>query len=155
MALRRKNKVLDTEVVRLCRNMEVLTYSLMDKWKKQYKFTLIDSFRRHVENLRESTICALRCSKSNVQQKFNFYDLSLQSLDNIEYLLEIMVSGNFNVISNKQYADFAILIDDIGIMIDRLIRSLSKSINVENKNYCGLLEDGRQNLKAMAMRETV
>lgn len=135
MGIRRKNKVLDTEVVRLCRRLEVITYELIDKWKKCYRYNLIESFRKHVENLRESTICALRCDKSKPNEKLIYYDLSLCSLDNIEYLLEIMVSPNFNIISNKQYADFAIIIDDIGIMVDRLIRYINKNIKTaESQN---------------------
>lgn len=127
MSLKRKNKVLDTEIVKTCKRLEILTYRLIDKWKRQYRYTLVDEFRKHVENLREATICALRSNKNNVNQKLAYYDLSLCSLDNIEYLLEIMVSGSFNIISNNEYADFAIMVDDIGIMVDRLIRSLKNS----------------------------
>ncbi|MBR4590962.1 MAG: four helix bundle protein [Bacteroidaceae bacterium] len=134
MAARRKNKVLDTEIVKLSRNMEFMTYELIDKWKKKYRYSIIEEFRKHVENLRESIICGLRCNKNNIQQKLNFYDLALCSLDNIEYLLEIMVSKRFCIISNSQYADFAILVDDIGNMTDRLIRSLTKGCCNENGN---------------------
>ena len=126
MGLRRKNKVLDTEVVNLCKKLEIKTYELIDKWKKTYRYNLIESFRKHVENLREATICALRHDKHDKMQKLIYYNLSLESLDNIEYLLEIMVSPNFQIITNTQYADFAIFIDDIGIMIDRLIHTLQK-----------------------------
>lgn len=135
MSARRKNKVLETEVVRQCKELETRTYKLIDQWKKQYKYTLIESFRQHVENLRESTICGLRHDKTDKKQKLAYYNLSLCSLDNIEYLLEMMVGNSFQIMSNKQYADFAIIIDDIGIMIDRLIHSLNKSFsNDDNLN---------------------
>lgn len=132
MSLHRKNKVLDTEVVKLCKKLEIKTYELIDKWKKIYRYTLIESFRRHVENLREATICALRHDKNDKKQKLIYYNLSLESLDNIEYLLEIMVGPQFQIISNAQYSDLAIIIDDIGIMIDRLIHSLQKNEISEN-----------------------
>ena len=133
MSKERKNKVLETEIVVLCKRLESMTYELMDVWKKQFKYTLIENFRRHVENLRESTICGLRHDKSDKKTKLAYYNLSLCSLDNIEYLLEMMVSNNFQIISNKQYADFAIIIDGIGTMTDRLIHSLVKgSPNLDN-----------------------
>lgn len=134
MSARRKNKVLETDIVKLCHRLELLTYTLIDKWKKQYRYNLIESFRRHVENLRESTICGLRHDKNDKVQKLAYYNLSLCSLDNIEYLLELMVSNNFQIISNKEYANFAIIIDDIGIMVDRLIHSLNKSVS-KNENF--------------------
>jgi len=129
MSTRRKNKVLETEVVKLCKRLETTTYELMDRWKKKYKYNLIESFRRHVENLRESTICALRHDVNDKKQKLAYYNLSLCSLDNIEYLLELMVGNRFQIINNREYADFAIMIDDIGIMVDRLIHSLNKSLS--------------------------
>ncbi len=137
MGLRRKNKVLETEVVKLSKQMEIRVYSLLDFWKKKYRYSLIEEFRKHVENLRESTICALRCNKNNPQRKFDCYDLSLSSLDNIEYLLEILVSPQFNIMSNSQYAEFAIMVDDIGIMLDSLTRHLAKGCCVVDNN--GLL----------------
>jgi hypothetical protein len=129
MSARRKNKVLETEVVKLCKRLETTTYELIDRWKKKYKYNLIESFRRHVENLRESTICALRHDVNDKKQKLAYYNLSLCSLDNIEYLLELMVGNRFQIINNREYADFAIMIDDIGIMVDRLIHSLNKSLS--------------------------
>lgn len=133
MALKRKNKVLATDVVKNCRKLEIMTYELIDKWKHKYKYTLIEAFRKHVENLRESTICALRTNKIYVNEKIKFYDLSLCSLDNIEYLLEIMCSPYFNIISYNQYADFAMIIDKVGEMVDRLMRSLTKTENNNNE----------------------
>ena len=142
MSARRKNKVLATDIVKQCFKLEMLTYSLIDKWKKQYKYTLIESFRKHVENLREAVICALRCRKQDKERKLYFYDLAMCSMDNIEYLLELMVSGSFNIISNKQYADFAIIIDDIGIMIDRLTRFLCKEPETVEKTAQGIHGNG-------------
>ena len=59
--------------------------------------------------------------------------MSLCSLDNIEYLLELMVSNGFQIINNREYANFAIIIDDIGIMVDRLIHSLNKGLSNETE----------------------
>lgn len=129
MSLLRKNKVLETEVVKECRNLEVLTYALINKWKKTYRYTLTESFRRYVSNLRECVISGLRTDKTAPKVKMFYYDNGLCNLDNIEYLLEIMVSNSFNIISDKQFADFAILVDKIGGMIDKLMRSLKKNNN--------------------------
>lgn len=126
MSLKRRNKVLDTEIVKLCFKLEIITYKLMDLWKKRYKYTLTESFRRQVENLRESTVCALRYDKTYVQQKKDFYNLANSSLDNIEYMLEMMVSNELQIITNKQYAEIAEIVDEIGNMVDRLAHSLDK-----------------------------
>jgi hypothetical protein len=133
MSVLRNNKVLSTDIVKQCFNLELLTYNLIDNWKKKYKYTLIEDLRKHVKELRECVICALRRDKNQIKEKLFYYDMSLYCLDNIEYLLEMMTQSSINVISNKQYADFAILVDDIGKSVDRLMHSLNKKNNENNE----------------------
>ena len=44
-----------------------------------------------------------------------------------------MCSPCFNIISYNQYADFAMIIDKVGEMVDRLMRSLTKTENNNNE----------------------
>ena len=128
MSAQRKNKVLDTSIVHLCFRLELVAYTLMRIWKKEFKHTLIESFRKHVENLREATITALRIDQDNPAEKKRYYNLAAASLDNIEFMLELMVTNQLNIISNRHYSQIALILDEIGNSIDKLTHALDKQI---------------------------
>lgn len=128
-SLKRKNKVLETEVVKLLMELEkkVLTRSHM--WKKEFKYDLCLDYARNIKTARESVIIALSINKEFVREKLYNYDIAKSAMNNCEFDLILMGSKEFNIISSDEWAEYCMLIDDINTMIGRLTNNLENKLS--------------------------
>lgn len=131
-ALRPKNKVLDTEVIRLCRQMERMGYEFYDKWKKSYRYTLVSDFRQDLREIRVNIIKAYTTDKRLPAGKLYYYGKAKGALANAECDMEHMVGNPVNAMSYSQWADFAEIMDKVSGMVDKLVSTLEKSQPLQN-----------------------
>lgn len=132
---RPKNKVLDTEVIRLCRKMEDAGYALYDLWKKSYRYTLVSDFRSDLREIRVNIIKAYTTDKRLPAGKLYYYGKAKAALANMECDMEHMVGGNINIMSYSQWAEFAENMDKVSGMVEKLVNTLEKNSNLQNIQF--------------------
>ena len=132
---RPKNKVLDTEVIRLCRKMEDKGYELYDLWKKSYRYTLITDFKNDLRDIRVNIIKAYTTDKRLPAGKLYYYGKAKAALSNMECDMEHMVGGNINIMSYSQWAEFAEIMDKISGMVEKLVNTLEKNTDLQNIQF--------------------
>lgn len=129
---RKVDKVLDTEIIKEIRKMEraVRKFALM--WKKTYRYTDIEDFRKEVKAARMNIIKAFTMDKHMYMGKLYYYGLAKGNICNIECDMEDLASKEMNVMSDKQWAELAIYLDTVNEMLDKLVSSLEAKYNIKN-----------------------
>lgn len=129
MDVKRKNKVLDTEIVKKCMQLEKQVLTRSHQWKKQFKYDLCQDYVKNVKCLRESVVIALTIDHDFPEEKIYNYNIAKSALNNAEVDLMMMSSNEFKIIGYGECADYCILIDDISSMVDKLVNYIKKDKN--------------------------
>ena len=125
--LRKRPKSLDAPVVNATIRLEAWAYKRCDQWKRSYRYTLVNEFRQHITTAKNDIITAFELHNSLRREKLQHYSHALTELSIVESNMDIMICDDFNVMSEKEWADCAMQIDNIRGGLTRLISSLIKS----------------------------
>lgn len=125
MALKRP-KSLDAPVTVEIIQFEGWAYLRCDQWKRSYRYTLVNEFRSHITETKNCIIKAFELPNKHREQKQYLYSCAMGELSIVESNMDIMVSNDFCIMSEKEYADAAKRIDNIRSALLRLINSLPK-----------------------------
>ena len=123
---RRRPKSLDAPVVMQIRQLEAWSYMRCDKWKKTYRYTLVNEFRSHITAAKNTVIRAFELPNRYRDEKGYLYSVAIGELSIVESNMDIMIMDQFCVMSEKEWAEAAKQIDDIRVALSRLLNSLSK-----------------------------
>ena len=102
-------------------------YKRCDQWKRSYRYTLVNEFRQHITTAKNETIVAFELQARLRQEKLYHYNRALSEYSIVESNMDIMIHDDFNVMSEKEWAECAAQIDGIRGGLSRLINSLTKS----------------------------
>lgn len=133
---RRRPKSLDAPVVIQLRQLEAWAYKRCDKWKKTYRYTLVNEFRMHITTTKNTVIRAFELPNKYRDEKGYLYSVAMGELSIVESNMDIMIMDQFCVMSEKEWAEAAKQIDDIRVALSRLLNSLSKGASgSESPNF--------------------
>ena len=125
--LRKRPKSLDAPVVSQLIRLEMWAYKRCDQWKRSYRYTLVIEFRQHITAAKNEAITGFELHSKLRNEKLYHYNRALTELSIVESNMDIMICDDFNVMSEKEWADCAAQIDGIRGGLSRLINSLIKS----------------------------
>ena len=118
------------------RQLEAWAYMRCDKWKKTYRYTLVNAFRSHITAAKNTVIRAFELSNRYRDEKGYLYSVAIGELSIVESNMDIMIMDQFCVMSEKEWAEAAKQIDDIRVALSRLLNSLSKGTSgSESPNF--------------------
>lgn len=123
----KQRRAFTAEVITHARRMELQSYQLCIKWKKQFRYDLVADFRNVVSSIRRNLIKAYLIDKQFIWNKIYFYNQAQCELAELEAVMWLMIQPNINIMSNKQWAEFAYEVDTISRMVENLINSLKRS----------------------------
>lgn len=101
-------------------------YKRCDQWKRKYRYTLVNEFRLHITAAKNEIITGFELHAKLRNEKLYHYNRAFTELSIVESNMDIMIYDDFNVMSEKEWAECAALIDGIRIGLSRLINSLIK-----------------------------
>ena len=122
---RKRPKSLETDVYNKLRQLEKYAHVRGDKWKKSYRYTLIDEFRKHITFAKNAYIYGYEKLKRFRDEKEGCYMAAMAELSIVESNMDHMMSDEIGIMSEKDWADTAILIDSIRVGLAKLINSLN------------------------------
>ena len=125
--LRKRPKSLDAPVVSQTIRLEMWAYKRCDQWKRCYRYTLVNEFRQHITTAKNEIITGFELHSKLQREKLYHYNRAYTELSIVESNMDIMIYDDFNVMSEKEWAECAALIDGIRGGLSRLISSLIKS----------------------------
>lgn len=125
---RKRPKSLDAPVVIQVIQLEAWAYLRCDQWKKSYRYTLVNEFRTHITNTKNTIIRAFELSNKLKEEKSYLYSVALGELSIVESNMDIMIMNEINVMSEKEWAEVAKRIDDIRMALSRIQNSLNKGV---------------------------
>ena len=97
---RSRPRALDTEVVAQVLKLEAWAYLRGEAWKKYYRHSLIEEFRKSITSYAHS------------------------DLTEAESHMDLMIQPEFNIMSEKEWCHAAQLMDEIRVALHKLINSL-------------------------------
>ena len=121
---RKRPKSLETKVYQKLWNLEHLSYTRADSWKKSYRYTLINEFREHITFAKNSYIAGYEIRGKFKNEKLKYFNYSLAELSIVESNLDHMVMGDIGIVKEKEWSQIAGLIDSIRVELTKLINSL-------------------------------
>ena len=135
--LRKRPKSLDAPIVSQIIRLEMWAYKRCDQWKRKYRYTLVNEFRQHITAAKNEIITGFELHARLRNEKLYHYNRAVTELSIVESNMDIMINDDFNVMSEKEWADCAALIDGIRGGLSRLINSLLKSDSGSEFPNCG------------------
>lgn len=123
---RKRPKALDAPVVMQARRLEVWAYVRCDQWKRTYRHTLVNDFRKHITDAKNEIIRAFELPNKMRNEKAYHYNAALVELALMESCMDVMVADEIGVMSRKEWADVAERVDDMRTGLSRLVSSLNK-----------------------------
>lgn len=108
------------------RRLEVWAYVHCDQWKRTYRHTLVNDFRKHITDAKNEIIRAFELPNKMRSEKAYHYNAALVELALVESCMDVMVADEIGVMSGKEWADVAERVDDMRIGLSRLVSSLYK-----------------------------
>lgn len=122
---RKRPKSLETDVYRKLWQLEHYAYMRGHLWKKSYRFTLIDEFRQHITAAKNAYILGYEILLRYKGEKVKCYNAALAELSAVESNMDHMIADDIGIMSEKEWANTAILIDSIRVELTKLINSLN------------------------------
>lgn len=123
--LHRRPKSIDAPVINSLIKLEMWAYIRCDQWKKKYRWTLVNDFRQHITNAKVEAITGFELHAKLRNEKMVHYSNAYAELAIVESDMNIMVHPDIMVMSEKEWSDCAIQIDNIRDGLSRLINSLA------------------------------
>ena len=121
---RSRPRALDTEVVAQVLKLEAWAYLRGEAWKKQYRHTLIEEFRKSITSAKKHAVKALDLPMALKEQKYKNFCYAHADLTEAESHMDLMIQPEFNIMSEKEWCHAAELIDEIRVALHKLINSL-------------------------------
>jgi hypothetical protein len=115
------------QVVTISRRLEHDVYIISTRLNKNYKYNLITDFRAGVSRVRYYIRKGFALNLEYKDEKIYWYNQAQAELDNVEDYMWHMVQPDMQIITNKRWAFWAIMVDDLNRMLERLIYSLQRS----------------------------
>lgn len=134
---RKRPKSLDAPVVMTARRLEAWAYLRCDQWKKQYRYTLVNDFRSHITAAKNELIRGFELHNRFKGEKLYHYNLAQTELALTESCMDIMIMDEFCIMSEKEWAQAAMQIDEIRMGLSRLANSLTKGVGGSESSNCG------------------
>lgn len=125
---RKRPKSLDTDVARNLWKLEHWAYMRCDQWKRSYRYTLINEFRVHITEAKNAYIQAFDMLARFKREKAVPYSKAYGELSIVESNMDHMIADQFCIMSEKEWAQAAEMIEDIRVGLSRLTSSLTKSV---------------------------
>ena len=125
--LHKRPKSLDAPIVHQAIQLEMWAYKRCDQWKRSYRYTLVNEYRQHITAAKNEIITSFEMHARLRNEKLYHYNRAVTELSIVESNMDIMIHDDFTVMSEKEWAECAALIDGIRGGLSRLINSLVKS----------------------------
>lgn len=122
---RKRPKSLETNVYRKLWQLEHWAYTRVDAWKKSYRYSLINEFRGHITFAKNAYIAGFELLGRFKDDKVNYFRASMGELSIVESNMDHMISDDIGIMSKKEWAQAAALIDSIRVELTKLINSLN------------------------------
>ena len=122
---RKRPKSLETEVYRKLWQLEHYAYVRGHMWKKSYRYTLIDEFRQPITAAKNAYILGYETLLRFRNEKTKCYNAAIAELSAVESNMDHMIADDIGIMSEKDWANAAILIDSIRVELAKLINSLN------------------------------
>lgn len=122
---RKRPKSLETEVYRKLWQLEHYAYVRCHMWKKSYRYTLIDEFRQHITAAKNAYILGYETLLRFRNEKTKCYNAAIAELSAVESNMDHMIADDIGIMSEKDWANAAVLIDSIRVELAKLINSLN------------------------------
>ena len=122
----RQRKSFAAEVITHSRRMELKSYELCLKWKREFRYDLVKDFRETVSTIRRHLIYGYTTIDKYKDEKLFQYNRAQAELDELENIMWLMIQPQINIMSNIEWAEIAYEVDTINIMLEKLICSLRK-----------------------------
>lgn len=116
------------------RQLEAWSYLRCDQWKKTYRYTLVNEFRTHITEAKNAVIRAFELQNKFREEKGYLYGLAVDELSIVESNMDIMIMNEFAIMSEKEWAQAAAMIDTIRVGLAKLINSLNRVSGSEFPN---------------------
>lgn len=123
----RQRKAFTAEVITHARRLELKTYELCRRWKRDFRYDLVSDFRSTVSSVRRRLIYGYTVDKKFKDEKIFQYNQAQCELDELESIMWLMIQPSINVMSNIEWVEFAYEVDTINNMLDKLLSSLKRS----------------------------
>lgn len=124
---KRQRIAFSAQVVSISRRLEHDVYVVSTNMKHDYRYNLVSDFRQGVSRMRYYIRKGFGLSMNFKDEKIYWYNQAQTELDNIEDYMWHMVQPDMQIITNKRWAFWAIMVDDINAMLERLICSLKRN----------------------------
>lgn len=135
---RKRPRSLEAPVTTQARRLEAWAYVRADQWKKKYRYTLIDEYRRSITYAKNEIITALELPNRFRSEKVVHYSHALAALVMAESNMDLMIMDQINVMSEKEWSQAAGMIDEIRNNLGKLINSLAnKSVGESERPNLG------------------
>ena len=122
----------------MARRLEAWAYLRADQWKKQYRYTLVDDFRRHITEAKCAIIRGFELPPKFAKEKLYQYSEAQAELVIVESDMDMMIMPDFGIMSEKDWANAAMQIDEIRVGLSRLANSLNKSVSGSESPECAM-----------------
>lgn len=122
---RKRPKSLDAPVVTQAKMLEAWVYVNCDRWKKKYRFTLVNEYRQSITAAKCDIISAFELPNRFRDEKLRYYYHALGQLSIAESHMDIMIMDQVGVMSGHDWAVAAEQIDNIRTAVVRLVNSLT------------------------------
>ena len=99
-----------------------------DQWKKSYRYTLINEFRVHITEAKNAYFTGYDMLMRYRSDKAVLFSRAYAELTIVESNMDHMIADQFCIMSEKEWAQAAQMIDDIRVGLSRLLSSLTKGV---------------------------
>lgn len=136
---RKRPRSLDSKVVMQARELEKWVYIRGEQWKKKFRYSLVDEYRKCISKSKDEIITAFEMPNRWRARKQEHYAQAAIELAKAESRMDLMLMPEIGVMSDKEWAQAAAMIDDIRIALTRLTNSLNaKGIGGSDCPDCGM-----------------
>lgn len=121
------------------RELEKWVYIRGEQWKKKFRYSLVDEYRKCISKSKDEIITAFEMPNRWRARKQEHYTEAAIELAKAESRMDLMLMPEIGVMSDKEWAQAAAMIDDIRIALTRLTNSLNaKGIGGSDCPDCGM-----------------
>lgn len=121
------------------RELEKWVYIRGEQWKKKFRYSLVDEYRKCISKSKDEIITAFEMPNRWRARKQEHYAQAAIELAKAESRMDLMLMPEIGVMSDKEWAQAAAMIDDIRIALTRLTNSLNaKGIGGSDCPDCGM-----------------
>lgn len=121
------------------RELEKWVYIRGEEWKKKFRYSLVNEYRCCISRCKDEIITAFELPLRFREDKRNHYIAAQIELAKAEARMDLMIMPEIGVMSDKEWAQAAMLIDDIRVMLSRLVNSLcSKGVGGSDFPECAM-----------------